>query len=116
MDFDDLKAVLKFMSWEMLAAVGLITMATVQFFKEYIPECCVVKTFKIPVLKLFTLAVGLLVAHFCFDISGVKHTETIALFHGFVGALFAALGYEVFKGTKVGLRSSSELKNGTTKP
>ena len=115
MDFEDIKNVLKFLNWEMLAATGLITMAAVQFFKEYIPECCVWKNVKIPVLKIFTLVVGLFVAHFCFDLSNAKHTETVALFHGFVGALFAALGYELLKGTKLGLRSSEEVKNGGAK-
>lgn len=106
MDIAELKKVLSFMSWEMLAATGLITMATVQFLKEYIPDVW----HKVPTLKLFTLAVGLFVAHFCFDLAGVKHTETVALFHGFVGALLAALGYEVLKGTKMSLRSSGEVK------
>lgn len=106
MELDDIKKVLAFLNWEMLAAVGLITMATVQFLKEYIPDVCK----GVPVLKLFTLAVGLFISHFCFDIAGVSHTETVALFHGFVGAIFAALGYEILKGTKLALRSSDEVK------
>ena len=110
MGVEEIKNVLAFMSWELLSAVGLITMATVQFFKEYVPDCCEVKGFKFPVLKLFTLAVGLLVSHFCFDLAGVKHTESVALFHGFVGAVFAALGYEMIKGTRIGLRSTDQLK------
>ncbi len=107
MELEDIKRVLAFLNWEMLAAVGLITMATVQFLKEYLPD-----VYKgVPVLKLFTLAVGLVISHFCFDIAGVKgHTETVALFHGFVGAIFAALGYEILKGTKLALRSSDEVK------
>lgn len=116
MDYEDLKKILQFMSWEMLAATGVITMATVQFMKEYIPDCCTIKTFKIPVLKLFTLAVGLFVGHFCFDLAGIKHTETVALFHGFVGAVFASLGYEMLKGTRLGLRSSTEMKDSQPKP
>jgi hypothetical protein len=106
MDFDQIKDALKFLNWEMLGAIGLITMATVQFLKGYIPD---IKA-GIPILKIFTLVVGLIIAHFCFDIAGVKHTETVALFHGFVGALFASLGYEILKGTKAGLRSSDEIK------
>jgi hypothetical protein len=106
MNLEELQKALDFMNWKMLVAVGLITMATVQFLKEYIPDVWK----HIPILKLFTLLVGLFVAHFCFDLADIKHTESIALFHGFVGALFAALGYELLKGTKAGLRSSSELK------
>lgn len=111
MDFEDIKDVLKFMNWEMLAAIGLITMAVVQFFKEYIPD-----VYKgVPILKVFTVAIGIILSHFCFDIAKVAHTETVALFHGFVGAVFAALGYELIKGTGLGLRSSKELKNGQPK-
>jgi xanthine/uracil permease len=106
MDIEELQKALDFLNWKMLVGIGIITMATVQFLKEYIPDVWR----KIPVLKLFTLAVGILVAHFIFDIALVKHTETVALFHGFVGALLAALGYELLKGTKLGLRSSSEAK------
>ena len=100
------------MNWEMLAAIGLITMATIQFFKEYIPD----SYRKIPVLKMVTLVIGLFISYFCFDMAGAKHTETVALFHGFVGALFAALGYEMLKGTRLGLRSSSDLKKPEVKP
>jgi hypothetical protein len=105
MDISEIQQALDFMNWQMLIAIGLITMATVQFLKEYIPDVW----HKIPLVKLFTLAVGLAVAHFCFDIACVKHTESVALFHGFVGAVFAALGYEVLKGTKLGLRSRGDL-------
>jgi xanthine/uracil permease len=105
-DITEIQKALDFMNWRMLVAVGVIVMATVQFLKEYIPDVWR----RIPVLKLFTLFVGLFVAHFCFDIAQVKHTETVALFHGFVGALFAALGYDLLKGTKLGLKSSSEVK------
>lgn len=106
MDLEELQKALDFLNWKMLVAIGIITMATVQFLKEYIPDVWR----KIPVLKLFTLGVGLASAHFIFDIAGVKHTEMVALFHGFVGALLASLGYELLKGTKLGLRSSDEVK------
>jgi xanthine/uracil permease len=100
MDIEELQKVLDFLNWKMLVAIGVITMATVQFVKEYIPDVWR----KIPVLKLFTLAMGVVIAHFVFNIADVKHTETVALFHGFVGALLASLGYELLKGTKLGLR------------
>jgi xanthine/uracil permease len=106
MDISEIQKALDFLNWQMLVAVGIITMATVQFLKEYLPDVWR----KIPVLKLFTLAVGIVVAHFIFDIANVKHTETVALFHGFVGSLLASLGYELLKGTKLGLRSSDEVK------
>src|SRR4030042_410307 len=108
MDLPDIEKLLDFMNWKMLTAIGLIVMAWVQFWKEYLPE--VYK--KIPVIKLFTLFSGLFIAHFTFDIAEAKHTETVALFHGLVGSLFAALGYDILKGTKLGLRSSGQLKNG----
>lgn len=106
MDLSELQKALDFLNWKMLVAVGIITMATVQFLKEYIADVW----HHIPVLKLFVLAVGLFVSHFIFDIAGVKHTESVALFHGFVGAVFAALGFDILKGTKLGLKSSSEMR------
>ncbi len=88
MDISDIEKALSFMNWQMLTAIGLIVMAWTQFWKEYIPD-----TYKkIPVIKLFTLISGITIAHFIFDIAGVKHSETVALFHGLVGSLFAALG------------------------
>lgn len=109
--FDDIQKVLYFLNWQMLAAVGLITMAWIQLAKKYIPDVCCVGKFTIPVTVLFTLVSGMILAHFIFDIAGVKHNETIALFHGFVGALFSTLGYELLKGTKFGLRSSTDMKD-----
>lgn len=108
MDIPDIEKILSFMDWKMITAIGLLVMAWTQFWKEYIPD-----TYKkIPVIKLFTLLSGMVIAYFIFDIAGVKHTEMVALFHGLVGSLFAALGYDILKGTKLGLRSSTDLKNG----
>lgn len=106
MDFNDIKNLAKFLNWEMIGAISLFTMATIQFFKEAIPD----KYGNIPILKISTLVAGMIWAHLLFDISGVKHTESIALVHGAAGPLIASLGYEVLKGTKLGLRSSDEIK------
>jgi hypothetical protein len=116
MDFDAIKDVLKFLNWEMLGAIGLIVMAWTQFWKEFIPDvlCCGGKN--IPVLKIFILASGAAWAYFIFDVAGVKHTETVAILHGIIGAMFSALGYEILKGTSLGLRSTDDMNRspGTT--
>jgi hypothetical protein len=110
MDLDDIQKALDFMNWKMLVAIALITMAWVQYWKEYLPDVYCCGKVKIPILKIFILLSGMAVAHFIFGIAGVKSLESVILFHGVIGALFGALGYELVKGTKVALRSSSELK------
>jgi hypothetical protein len=112
MDYEQIKNALAFLNWEMLGAVGLITMAVVQFFKEHLPQSWVIGKTNIPVTKLFTLGCGLVTSHFIFDIAAVEHTETVALFHGFVGAIFSTLGYEILKGTPLSMRSVSQIKYG----
>jgi hypothetical protein len=112
MDFSDMKDIMKFMNWEMIAAIAFIVAAWVQLLKKYLPEELVIGKAKIPVIVLVAFASGFVFAHLIFDISGVNHTETIALFHGFAGTLFSLLGYEILKSTSLGLRSSTDLKNG----
>lgn len=116
MDFEDIKKALAFLNWEMLGAIALITMAWTQYWKEYIPEVYCCKGAKIPILKLFILASGMLASHFIFMIAGVKGAESVILFHGVIGSLFGALGYELVKGTKAALRSTTELKGDPPKP
>ena len=106
----EIQRVLDFMNWKMLMAVGVIVLAWVQFWKEYIPEVCCIGKIKVPLVKIFTILSGIGASHFIFDLAGVQHTETVALFHGVIGALFSALTYEVIKGTRVGLRSAAEMK------
>ena len=115
MDFDSIKDAMKFFNWEMISAIAIMTAAWVQLLKRYLPEEYVVGKAKIPVIILVAFASGFIFAHIIFDISGVKHNETIALFHGFAGTLFSLLGYELLQGTKFGLRSSTTIKNGGTK-
>lgn len=110
MDFDAMKDVMKFFNWEMISAIAFLTMAWVQLLKKYLPEELMVGKAKIPVIILVAFASGFIFAHFIFDISKVEHTETIALFHGFAGTLFSLLGYEILKGTVLGLRSATEVK------
>ncbi len=116
MDFEDIKNALKFLNWEMLGAIALITMAWVQYWKEYLPEVYCCGKVKIPVLKLFILASGMVASHFIFGIAGVKGNESVILFHGVIGGLFGALGYELVKGTKVALRSKTELNGDPPRP
>ncbi len=105
MDFDSIKDAMKFLNWEMVSAIGLMTLAWVQWLKKYLPAVY----YKIPIIDLVAFASGFVFAHLIFDISTVKHTETVALFHGFCGSLFAMLGYELFSGKLLNLRSSSEI-------
>jgi len=116
MDFESMKNVMKFFNWELIGAISLMILAWTQLLKRYIPEICCVGRFKIPVVVLAAFASGFIFAHFIFDLSKVNHTETVALFHGFAGTLFALLGYEVVRGTALGLRSSAEIKENQPKP
>lgn len=106
----DIKDIMKFLNWEMIGAIGFLTMAWVQILKKYLPEEMVWGKAKIPVVLLSSFTSGFIFAYLLFDISGVKHTETVALFHGFAGTLFSTLGYEIIKGTALGLRSATEVK------
>lgn len=115
MDFDSMKNVMKFFNWEMISAIAILTMAWVQLLKKYLPEELVIGKAKIPVIVLAAFASGFIFSHFIFDLSSVEHTETVALFHGFAGTLFSLLGYEVLKGTTLGLRSATEAKEGKPK-
>lgn len=115
MDFDSMKDVMKFFNWEMISAIAVLVTAWVQLLKKYLPETWAVGAVKIPVILLAAFASGFVFAHLIFDLSAVPHTETIALFHGFAGTLFSMLGYEILKGTAIGLRSSGEVKNNLPK-
>ena len=110
MDIGSIKDAMKFFNWEMIAAIAIMVSAWVQLLKKYLPEEVIAGKAKIPVIVLVAFASGFVFAHLIFDVSGVKHTETVALFHGFSGTLFSLLGYELLKGTSFGLRSSGEIK------
>jgi hypothetical protein len=111
MDFGDLQNAMKFFNWEMITAIGILVTAFTQLLKQYVPAEITAGKAKIPLLPILAFASGLVFAHIIFDIAGVNHTEEIALFHGFAGTLFALLGYELLKGTKLGLRSADEMKS-----
>ena len=111
MDFDEIQKALAFLNWQMVIAGAVLLTGWVQICKSYLGDITV-KGFKIPVTLLFSLVSALVLSHFVFDVSGVSHTETIALFHGFASFVISSLGYELLKGTKLGLRSGTELKNG----
>ena len=115
MDFETMKQVMKFFNWELISAVAVMVTAWAQLLKRYLPEEVAVGKAKIPVVVLVAFVSGFIFAHFIFDLSGVQHTETIALFHGFVGTLFSLLGYEMLKGSMLGLRSSAQIKENSQK-
>ena len=110
MDFGDIQNAMKFLNWEMVVAIMILTMGWTQMLKKWLPAEWAIGKAKVPIIELVGLASSMVLAHFIFDISGTTHTETVAIFHGFSGWLFATLGYEVIKGTKFGLRSSDEIK------
>ena len=116
MDFDMMKDVMKFLNWEMIGAIAFMVTAFVQLLKQYIPAEVIIGKVKIPIIPIIAFASGLVFAHIIFDISGVKHTEEVALFHGFTGTLFSLLGYELLKGTKLGLRSADEVNPPASPP
>src|SRR5512135_2635423 len=104
MDFEDIQKALSFLNWQMVVACSVLLMGWVQICKAYIGDP-MVGAVKIPLTLLFNLASALVLSYFIFDVSGVKHTTTIAIFHGFASFILSSLGYEILKGTKLGLRS-----------
>ena len=110
MDFNAMKDAMKFFNWEMITAIGILVMAWTQLLKQYLPVEWVVGKARIPIIVIVAFISGGVFAHIIFDVSGVNHTETIALFHGFAGTMFSLLGYELLKGTKLGLRSADDMK------
>ena len=111
MDFSEIQKALAFLNWEMVIGCGVLLLGWVQICKKYLVDPKV-GSFQIPITLLFNLASAMVLAHFIFDVAGIKHTETIALFHGFASFVVSSLGYELLKGTKFGLRSGDEIKNG----
>lgn len=111
MDFSEIQKALDFLNWQMVVANAILLMGWVQICKPYIADPTI-KGVKMPVTILFSLVSSMALSHFVFDVAGVKHTETIALFHGFSSFVISSLGYEILKGTKLGLRSGTEIKNG----
>ncbi len=111
MDFEEIQKALAFLNWQMVVAVAVMVTGWVQLCKPYLGDP-VVKGVKIPVTVLFLFGSALAIAHFTFDVAGIKHEEVVALYHGFASALLSSLGYELLKGTKFGLRSGTDLKNG----
>jgi hypothetical protein len=112
MEWDSIKDAMKFFNWEMITAIAILITAWVQLLKRYLPEEYPVGKCKIPVIVLVAFASGFVFSHIIFDISGVKHSETIALFHGFAGTLFSLLGYELLSGKLFSLRSANDMRNG----
>lgn len=122
MDFiPDLGNTFKFLNWDMVIAVTLATVAWSQFWKKYLPHL-IIKDREIPITEIFVLLSGILIAHLFFDEAArvspatYIHTGRTVILHGAFGALLSMLGFEVLKGTKLGLRTADELKgNGAVK-
>ncbi len=118
MDFiPDLGNTFKFLNWDMIVAITLATIAWTQFWKKYFPSI-IIKGKELPITEVFTILSGILIAHLFFDEAlkmnpkAYVHTFRTVVLHGSFGALLSTLGFEILKGTRLGLRSSTELKNG----
>jgi hypothetical protein len=101
MDSLDIEKILSFMNMQMLAAIALVLTAWVQFTKVYFPEKFV---------KLWTLASGIGLSYLIFCCAGIKGNAIAIILHGIVATVLSSLGYELLKGTKLGLRGTDELK------
>ncbi len=120
MDFiPDLGNTFKFLNWDMIVAITLATLAWTQFWKKFFPSI-IIKGRELPITEVFTILSGILIAHLFFDeafrinANTYVHTGRTVILHGAFGALLSTLGFEILKGTKLGLRSSTDLKNGKT--
>ncbi len=112
MDIDAIKDVMKFLNWEMVGAISLLTVAFVQYIKASLPETILIKGYSFPFLKVFILVFGIIIAYFTFRVAGKKVPFEVAAYHGFFSALISALGYELIKGTTLQLRSKAQLNGG----
>jgi hypothetical protein len=110
MDFDitEIQKALDFLNWKMIVANGVLLMGWVQLIKPYLGDPTW-KGFNIPLVLLVSLFSSMLLSHFVFDVSGVKHTETIALFHGFASFVLSSLGYELLSGKFLSMRSKDQM-------
>ena len=102
----EIDKILSFMNMQMLAAIALILSAWVQFTKVYFPEKWV---------KLWTLVSGVFISFLTFCCAGAKGSYLVVIFHGIVATVLSSFGYELLKGTKLGLRSTDDLKNNKKK-
>lgn len=109
---DGIDKILTFIDTGMLAAISLILIGWTQYLKEYVPNSLCYKEFKIPVLKIFILLSGIGISEITFRVAGFAHGFLISVYYGVVATVLGSLGYEFIKGTKLGLRSMTELKNG----
>ena len=115
MDFSEIQKALDFLNWKMVIACGVLLLGWVQIAKPYIGDLTI-KGLKVPTVPLFSLVSAMVLSHFIFDVAGVTHSETVALFHGFCSFVVSSLGYELLSGKFMQLKSKTELKqNGDKK-
>lgn len=99
---------LDFLDAKMLGAITLVAAAWVQYTKEYFPS---------EYVKLWGIVSGVGISFLLFLSAGVPTTVVTVVTHGVVATVLGGLGYEITKGTPVGLRSTKELKpNGKQLP
>lgn len=94
---------ISFLDMKILAGISVLLTAWVQFTKEYFPD---------KIVKIWSIGSGLGIAYLSLCMVGCKFLWYHVLIYGIAAAVLGGLFYEIVKGTRVGMRSSDQMKNG----
>jgi hypothetical protein len=100
-----------FLDMKFLAGITVILWAWIQWTKEYFPDLTIAGR-SYSLVKPWTFASGFLIAYLGAKCGGIICSLPHLILYAVASASLSSFGYELLKGTKLGLRSSSELKNG----
>lgn len=99
-----------FLDMKILGGIVFILMGWLQWSKEHIPDI-VIKGKNISV-KIWTLISAFTISYLGNISDKVVCPWTKLVLYTIAAISLSTFGYEILKGTKLGLRSSTELKNG----
>lgn len=102
---------ISFLDMKILASIIFVLLGWIQWTKEYIPDITI-KDKTVSLVKVWTLISAFGISYLGNVCAGIVFSWPKLILYAITASSLSALGYEILKGTRLGLRSSTELKNG----